>query len=119
MSKFLANENVPIEAVELARQRGLDMAWIKEIMPSAEDESVLALSLAEGRVLVTYDKDFGEMAFQQGQKATCGVILLRPRLRHADYLAQLMITVLTQQVTWEGNFSVAREGQLRVVPLPE
>ena len=44
------------------------------------DDAVLALSLADSRVLVTFDKDFGEMAFRQGKTATCGVVLLRPRL---------------------------------------
>ena len=94
MSKFLANENVPTEAVELARQNGLDIAWVKQIARGADDDAVLALSVAQGRVLVTFDKDFGEMAFRQGKTATCGVILLRPRLPSPDYLAQFMMTVL-------------------------
>ena len=78
MAKFLANENVPSEVVEAARQAGHDLAWIVELSPGADDEAVLAASLAESRVLVTFDKDFGEMAFRQGNDATCGVILLRP-----------------------------------------
>ncbi|MEX0714533.1 MAG: DUF5615 family PIN-like protein [Pirellulales bacterium] len=119
MSKFLANENVPTEAVELARENGLDVIWIKEIVPGADDDAVLAISLAEGRVLVTFDKDFGEMTFRQGKRATSGVILLRPRLRNADYIAQFMLAVLTQHSVWEGNFCVAREGQMRLIPLPD
>jgi predicted nuclease of predicted toxin-antitoxin system len=118
MSKFLANENVPTEAVTLARRSGLDIAWVKDLTPGADDDAVLALSVAEGRVLVTFDKDFGEMAFRQGKQATCGVILLRPRLRSPDYLAHFMLAVLTQPLAWQGNFSVGREGQPRQVPLP-
>ncbi len=118
MSKFLANENVPTEAVDLCRQDGLDLAWVRELAAGADDDTVLAMALADGRVLVTFDKDFGEMAFLQGKKATCGVVLKRPRLRDPDYVAQFMSTVLRQSVTWEGHFSVAREGQMRVVPLP-
>ena len=118
MSKFLANENVPTEAVELARQNGLDLSWVTEIAPGADDEAVLALSLAEGRVLITFDKDFGDLAFYQGKQATCGVVLLRPRVRHPDYVAQFLLAVLTQPIAWEGHFSVAREGRMRVLPLP-
>jgi predicted nuclease of predicted toxin-antitoxin system len=118
MAKFLANENVPGEVVQAVRQAGHDLAWIADSSPGASDDAVLAAALADGRVLVTFDKDCGEMAFRQEQKATCGVILFRPRVRSPSYLAQFMLAVLGQAVTWEGNFSVAQEGKLRVVPLP-
>ena len=69
-------------------------------------------------MLVTFDKDFGEMAFRQGQRATSGVILLRPRLRSPDYLARFPVALLGQAIVWEGHFCVAQEGKVRVVPLP-
>ena len=62
---------------------GFDVESIREIMPGADDDDVLARSIAEQRVLVTFDKDFGDMAFRQGRSATYGVILMRPRLRGA------------------------------------
>jgi predicted nuclease of predicted toxin-antitoxin system len=63
MSKFLANENVPGDVVEAARQAGYDLAWIAESSPGANHETVLAIAVADGRVLLTFDKDFGEIAF--------------------------------------------------------
>lgn len=118
MALFLANENVPAEAVEAARQAGFDMAWVREVSPGVDDDAVLAMSLAESRVLVTFDKDFGEMAFRRGQQATPGVILMRPRLRSPDFVARFVVAVLSQPHDWEGHFCVAKEGQLRVVPMP-
>src|SRR4051812_22364218 len=117
MAKFLANENIPAVAVEAARRAGVDVTWAHDVAPGTSDE-VLALSLAEGRVLVTLGKDFGELAFNQGRTATPGVILLRPRLRSPDHVAQFTASVLTQPIGWEGQFCVAQEGKLRVVPLP-
>jgi predicted nuclease of predicted toxin-antitoxin system len=67
MSKFLADENVPVEAVVATRNAGHDLAWIKELSPSVDDDTVLTIALADSRVLVTFDKDFGEMAFRQGR----------------------------------------------------
>jgi predicted nuclease of predicted toxin-antitoxin system len=119
MSMFLANENVPGEAVAAIRQAGHDLAWIVELSPGADDDAVLATALAESRVLLTFDKDFGEMAFRQGKPATCGVILFHPRLRSPAHVSRFAVSVLAQTVAWEGNFSVAEEGRLRVVPLPE
>lgn len=118
MSRFLANENVPADAVYAARRAGFDLAWVHEDSPGADDPSVLALSIAQNRVLVTFDKDFGELAFRSGKSASCGVILLRPRLRSPAFLSQFLVAVLNQPMTWENHFAVAREGRLRILPLP-
>ena len=68
--------------------------------------------------MLTFDKDFGELAFRLGQVATPGVILLRPRLRSPSYLVRFTRAVLSKGHTWEGHFAVAEEGRLRLVPLP-
>lgn len=94
------------------------MAWVAEVRPGAPDDSVLVLSMAQGRVLVTFDKDFGEMAFRRGKRAACGVILMRPRLRSPLFVARFMASVLAQPVPWERHFTVAQEGRLRTTPLP-
>ena len=107
MPSFLANENVPGEVVAAARQAGHDLAWIVELSPGAGDDAVLATALAQSRVLVTFDKDFGEMAFRQGKPATCGVILFRPRLHSPVHVTRFVVNVLAQAVAWEGHFSVA------------
>lgn len=108
MAIFLANENVPADAVEAARQMDIDLAWIKEAAPGADDDAVLAMSVAEQRVLITFDKDFGELAFRRGRNASCGVILLRPRLRSPNFLARFLVAVLAQQIDWEDHFAVAQ-----------
>jgi predicted nuclease of predicted toxin-antitoxin system len=109
MAKFLANENIPSEVVQAARQAGEDLSWIAESSPGVDDDVVLALSLAQGRVLLTFDKDFGQMAFREGKDASCGVILLRPRLSDPDYVVRFTLAVLAQNVNWEGQFCVAQE----------
>jgi predicted nuclease of predicted toxin-antitoxin system len=118
MAKFLANENVPTDAVQAARAAGIDLVWVRDTVQGAADDVVLAAAVAEGRVLVTFDKDFGEMVFNLGRTASPGIVLLRPKLRSAAFVAQFTVTVLTQPIDWEGNFCVAQEGRLRVVPLP-
>jgi predicted nuclease of predicted toxin-antitoxin system len=119
MTRFLANENMSGEVVEAARQAGYDVAWIAESSPGADDNAVFATAHADNRVLLTFAKDFGDLAFREGKKVTCGVILFRPRLRSPTHLVQFVLAVLAQTVTWKGNFAVAQEGRLRVVPLPD
>ncbi len=118
MVKLLANENVAADVVAALRGDGHDVAWIKERNRGASDDVVLALALSENRVLLTFDKDFGELAFRLGQTASPGVILLRPRLRSPDHLVRFARAVLAQAHTWDGHFAVAEEGRLRIVPLP-
>jgi predicted nuclease of predicted toxin-antitoxin system len=118
MTNYLANENVPGDGIRAARQAGFDVAWIKEIAAGASDETVLGLSMTEQRVLLTFDKDFGEMAFRKGTDSSCGVILFRPRLRSPEFLAKFIVEVLNQPIDWTHHFSVAQESGIRVIPLP-
>ena len=69
-------------------------------------------------MLITFDKDFGELVFRHGRSGSPGVILLRPRLRSPEVVSAFIVTVLSQPIDWPGHFTVAREGSLRVVPLP-
>lgn len=117
MARFLADENVPGEAIEEARRLGIDIAWVHELAPAAKDPTVLGMSLFDGRVLVTFDKDFGELAFRLGQRATSGIILLRPRLRSPKYLTKFLVSVLEKPIDWRGRFAVARETNIRIVTL--
>lgn len=118
MARLLANENVPANAVAALRSDGHDVSWMRDVGPGSPDDQVLALARAEDRVPLTFDKDFGELAFHRGQVATPGVILLRPRPRSPDYLARFAQAVLAQDHVWHGHFAVAEEGRLRIVPLP-
>ena len=46
-------------------------------MPGAADDSVLARALTEGRLLLTFDKDFGALVFKRGSAASTGIMLFR------------------------------------------
>lgn len=119
MARFLANENVPDDAVASARHAGHDVARVREFEPGACDERVLELARGEGRVVITFDKDFGWLCFGKGKHEVTGVILLRFRLRSPAFLARSLVAVLEQGLDWESHFCVAEEGRLRMIPLPD
>jgi len=69
----------------------------------------------EGRILLTFDKDFGELAKGSTLPDTCGVILLRmPMDRDVGRRAASLITTRDD---WAGHFSVIEPGRVRMRPL--
>ncbi len=75
--RVLANENVAGTVIRELRCRGHDVLSVKESMRGADDEAVLTCARDERRLLVTHDKDFGELAFRWGLPADSGIILFR------------------------------------------
>jgi hypothetical protein len=71
--RFLANENFPLDAVEALRRQGHDVVWVRTDVPGSSDRAVLKRAKAEGRVLLTFDKDFAELAFHARLPASCPV----------------------------------------------
>src|SRR5687768_4950620 len=116
--RFLANENVPGPVVAALRERGLDVFWIKESMPGAEDPAVLARAQTEQRIVVTIDKDFGELAFRSLLPAQCGVVLIRLDWKDPDGDNRVVVTALTSREDWAGHFAVIERDRVRIRPLP-
>ena len=96
MARMLANENAPVDVMMALRAVGQGVTWMWDVGPGSPDDHVLVLAFAEGRIVRTFDKDFGELAFRLGQRATPGVILLRPRLRSPDYFVRFTQAVVAQ-----------------------
>ena len=73
---FVADEGVDRLIVESLRQDHHVVLYVAEMSPSISDEEVLRLANDQQAVLLTFDKDFGELVFRQNQAAH-GVVLLR------------------------------------------
>ncbi len=116
--RIIANENIMATVISELRKRGHDVLWIKEAMPKAADDAILARAEAEQRLVLTHDKDFGELAFRYGLPATCGMLLIR--LSGAGRQADIdqILNVVDSRDDWSGHFSVASRAHLRIRPLP-
>jgi predicted nuclease of predicted toxin-antitoxin system len=74
--KFVADECCDAGLISLLRSEGHDTIYIKEFRPGALDKEVLEKAFAEERILLTEDKDFGELIYRL-EKPAYGVVLLR------------------------------------------
>ena len=81
--------------------------------------SVLARALEEDRLLITFDKDFGELVFRRGAKASHGIILFRIAQPSSSVIAERVATVLASREDWPGHFSVVEDFAVRMRRLPE
>lgn len=116
--RLCANENVPGDCIAALRGAGHDVLWIRENLPGAADDVVLAWAQTEARLLLTFDKDFGELVFGRGKAATPGVILLRISQPSAAAVAATVVRVLAGRNDWAGHFSVIDDRTIRMRPLP-
>ena len=71
--RLLANENFPGAAVTALEAAGHDVVWVRTAAPGTTDRDVLAWAAREERVLLTFDKDFGELARGSALPRTCGL----------------------------------------------
>ena len=62
--RIIVNENVTGTVIRELRRRGYDVLSVKDSMRGADDTSILRRAEMEDRLVVTHDKDFGELAFR-------------------------------------------------------
>ncbi len=74
--KFLIDVGVGIGIENYLHQEGYDTKTVREIDPSMEDEEIIRTGVLENRMIVTMDKDFGELVYHSSMEH-CGVLLLR------------------------------------------
>ena len=111
---LFADESVEQPVVERLRQEGHDVVYVAELAPSINDDEVLREANGRNAVLVTADKDFGELVFRQGA-LHAGVVLLRlaglANRTKGEIVAEVCRIRGAELI---GSFSVISPGQVRI-----
>lgn len=119
MIPILADENVPFVSVTELRSAGLDVRSASEDMPGYTDSAILGLARSEGRLLLTFDRDFGELIFRHGHEPPPAVVYLRFVPATPEEPALVFQSLLSHdEIELEGRFTVATREQVRQRPLP-
>jgi predicted nuclease of predicted toxin-antitoxin system len=115
---FLADESCPWSVIRAPLDAGHDVAAISEVAAGAVDEQVLERALNADRVLITEDKDFGELRYARGQ-SSAGVIPVRfhSRSRHAKP-ATVVNAVAKLGARLRNAFTVVEPGRVRISGRP-
>lgn len=75
--KLLANENFPLKSVEYLEGKGFDIIAVGVKHPSVKDNIVINVAIREDRLILTFDRDYGELIFRHNYRPKMGVIYLR------------------------------------------
>ena len=114
--RFIVDESTGTAVAEFLRAQGHEVLVVAEAMPRADDVDILARALSEQRILVTNDKDFGELVFARGLQHS-GILLLRLGEDRPDVRVHTVRSVLA---LWAdrlgGAFTVASEAEVRIRP---
>jgi predicted nuclease of predicted toxin-antitoxin system len=111
--RFLADENVPLPSIYRLRSAGYSVAAIIEDAPGTTDLDVLARAARDGLVILTFDRDYGELIFRQKQPPPAGVVFCRFTPTAPEDLADLLLKILGAGIDFQGKFTVVERNQIR------
>lgn len=112
--KLLADESLEYRIVTFLRDKGHDIISIQELSPSISDKQVLHLACKEKRIILTNDKDFGDLVFLRKEKHS-GIILFRfkdEQLSNKIVALEQLFTNHLGKIT--GNFIVLESNKIRI-----
>jgi predicted nuclease of predicted toxin-antitoxin system len=110
---FVADESCAKPVIQALRKAGHDVVAIAEIAKGATDEQVLQRALDDKRVLITEDRDFGELVYAHGHSAA-GVILVRfPSWARNTKAATVVEAVSKLASRLKDAFTVVEPGRVR------
>lgn len=114
---FLADECFDAQLVQRLRSLGYDVFYVAESMSGAIDDDILGQAYRENRILLTEDKDFGELIYRLRRPAH-GIVLLRfapgEETLKAHRLSELLLNHASLLL---GSFIVLEVNKLRIRPL--
>ena len=116
---FVADENFDLNIVELLRQESYFIKSITEIAPSIADPQVLAIAVEQKAVVLTEDKDFGELVYRL-RLPHCGILLIRPmKMNPAEKAVRIIDSIRKHINQLAIAFAVLSSDNFRIKSLPK
>lgn len=117
MTDFIADENVSQLVIERLRSGGFDIIAVREIRPGASDGSVLEMARAQSRILITEDRDFGELIVRQRLEVSGVMLLELDRLSNRAEAERTLEAISTLSDKLVGNIVIVEPSRVRIRPL--
>jgi len=111
---FFADESLDRQIIIRLRQDGHVVFDVTEMDPGISDDKVLSMAKESKAILLTADRDFGDLVFHQG-RLTEGIILIRLSGLPSTKKAEIVSTIISQHAKeFQQAFSVITPGSIRI-----
>ena len=111
---FLANENFPRPSIVLLRQAGMKVKSIQEDFPGIPDEEVLRIAQDNNYIILTFDKDYGELIFRYRAENPPAVVYFREKGQNPLSAGQVLIPLLQEKLSrFDNAFTVVEKESIR------
>ena len=112
--QFVVDVGVGKAVERFLSQKGYDIVCIRDIDLRIPDEKILEIAVQQKRVVLTMDKDFGELVYNSGLPHK-GVLLLRLEQENASAKVKVLSQILADYIQdLEDHFCVYQKGNLRI-----
>lgn len=111
---FLANENFPVVSIRLLRHAGHNVASVIEETPGEKDRNVLKRASEENRVILTFDRDYGELIYRHKVFIPAGLVYFRFNPSTPEEPAEMLLNIIEKgEVPIIGRFTIVERGRIR------
>ncbi len=115
--RFLADENFPKPTIETLRANGHDVLWARTDCAGWTDLALLEQAEIEGRVVLTLDKDFWQIAVQRKTPLKrAGVVLFRLHPATPARVKALVGQMIQANQVWAGHVSIVSPDGIDMLP---
>lgn len=112
--RLLADESCDLRVVRALRGAGHDVRAVIEVSPGLPDDEVLAIAVADDRIFITEDRDFGQLVFASRARSR-GVIPIRFPTSARERLPATVVDFVAQRGNeLQARFAVIEPGRVRV-----
>ena len=112
--RFLANENFPFPSIIILRGKGYEVISVTEVMSSAKDEVILQKAMEEQLIILTFDKDYGELLFKYFYLYPPGVVVFRLENFFPEDVAKILLSrVENDRLELDSYFTIIENDKTR------
>jgi len=112
--KFLVDVGVGEKVEDFLYKSGYDILSVRKLNPRMSDSEIINIAAKDNRIVITMDKDFGELIYNSGLIHK-GILLLRTENCSGDKKAKILSEILINYSSeLEENFCVFSKDRLRI-----
>jgi len=111
---FLANENFPRPSTIFLREKGFNIKSIQDDSSGITDEEVIKIAQEQEAIILTFDRDYGELIFKYAKDNPPSVVFFREKGNTPDFAGLTLFNLLVEtNISLVDAFTVIEDKSIR------